>query len=231
MTSANTTTILIAGASRGLGLGLVQEYLGRGWTVIATARDPENAPELRDLLPTHAGRLSLEKLDIASQASIADLAASLAGRHIGVVFVVAGVNSQRDTPLQTLSPDHIAQEFITNATAPIALAEALLPNLPEDGTVALMTSLLGSIASNAGGGLDLYRASKAALNMLAVNFAIRHKGRPVILLHPGWVRTAMGGPSAPVDVPTSARGLADQIEQNTKPGIAYLDYQGQKLPW
>jgi NAD(P)-dependent dehydrogenase (short-subunit alcohol dehydrogenase family) len=231
MSSTSPRTILLAGASRGLGLGLAREFLRRGWHVIATARTPDSAGSLQDLHRTHADLLTIAPLDIANSASIAALSGALGRRPIDVVFVVAGMSTQRDTALQDMAPDAIALEFITNATAPIVLAETLLPNLPETGTVAFMTSILGSIASNAGGGMDVYRASKAALNMLGANFAIRHKNRPVLLLHPGWVRTHMGGSSAPVDVETSARGLADQIEYAKKPGIGYLDYQGQKLPW
>jgi len=231
MTNPHPKTILLAGATRGLGLGLAQEFLGRGWLVIATARDPQKAAALHDLQRNHPDRLAIETLDVADPASIKTLAKQLGGRKIDVLFVVAGISSQRDTPIQENPPEAIAREFITNATGPVALAETLLPSLSEGGTVAFMTSLLGSIASNAGGGIDLYRASKAALNMLAMNFSIRHKNRPVLLLHPGWVRTEMGGSNAPVDVETSVKGLAHQIEAAKKPGIAYLDYQGQKLPW
>jgi len=112
------------------------------------------------------------------------------------------------------------------------LYEALRACLAPDATVAFMTSILGSIGSNAGGGMELYRATKSALNMLASCYALRHRGTTVLLLHPGWVRTEMGGQNAPVDVATSVRGLADTIAaQGGKPGIAYLDYQGQELPW
>jgi NAD(P)-dependent dehydrogenase (short-subunit alcohol dehydrogenase family) len=224
-------TVLLAGATRGIGLGLVREFLGHGWHVIATARDPHKAGALHDMRRDHADRLVIEILDVADLASIKALGARLGGQTIDVLFVIAGISSQRDTPVQEIAPQAVAQEFITNATGPVALAETLLPALAEGGTVAFLTSILGSIASNAGGGVDLYRASKAALNMLAVNFSIRHKRHPVLLLHPGWVRTDMGGSSAPVDVETSARGLFQQIETAKKPGIVYLDYQGQKLPW
>jgi NAD(P)-dependent dehydrogenase (short-subunit alcohol dehydrogenase family) len=229
--SHSPRSIFLAGASRGLGLGLAGEFLGRGWNVIATARRPDKAPDLQSLQAAHAGRLRIETLDIASPASIKALGLALAGQRIDVLFVVAGISTQVDTPIQDLPAAQIGQEFITNATAPIVLAETLLGQISPGGTVAFMTSILGSLASNAGGGMDIYRASKAALNMMAMNFALRHKDRPVRLIHPGWVRTEMGGKSAPLDVATSARGMADLIERDTKPGLAYLDYQGQKLPW
>ena len=232
MTASHTSrTILLAGASRGLGLGLVEEFLSRGWHVVATARALAKAAELQRLRAAHPDRLSLETLDIADSDSVKALATALAGRPIDVLFAVAGISTQGNTPIQDFPADKIAQEFVTNATAPIVLAETLLGQMAKDGKIAFMTSILGSLASNAGGGLDVYRASKAALNMLAMNFALRHKERPVLLFHPGWVRTEMGGPGAHLDVQTSVKGLADQIERPAKAGIAYLDYQGQTLPW
>jgi NAD(P)-dependent dehydrogenase (short-subunit alcohol dehydrogenase family) len=231
MPTSVSRSILLAGASRGLGLGLVREFLGRGWQVVATARSPGAGPGLQELAQTHGAALRIEQLDLMDPGSIGRLAQRLDGHRLSAMFAVAGMSGSKDTPVQALSHQAIAEEFITNATAPVALAEKLLPALAEGGTVAFMTSILGSIASNAGGGVDLYRASKAALNMLAVNFAIRHKAHPVLLLHPGWVRTEMGGANAPVDIETSCRGLADIILQTHKPGARYVDYQGQALPW
>ncbi len=229
--SSSPRTILLAGASRGLGLGLTGEFLSRGWNVVATARQPGEARELHGLADSHAGRLRIERLDIADPESIGGLAATLGGLPLDALFVVAGISTQRGTPLQEVPVAQIGTEFVTNATAPVALAETLLGQVAPGGTIAFMTSILGSLASNAGGGRDIYRASKAALNMLAMNFSLRHKDRPVRLIHPGWVRTEMGGDDAPVDIPTSVRGMFDVITGDTRPGLAYLDYQGQKLPW
>ena len=224
-------SIVLAGASRGLGLGLAGEFLGRGWRVVGTARHPAQATDLQKLRTAHPDRLRIETLDIASTESIKALGAALAGERIDVLFVVAGINTQADTPLADVPAARIGAEFVTNATAPIVLAETLLGQVTPGGTVAFMTSILASLASNAGGGMDVYRASKAALNMMAMNFSLRHKDRPVRLIHPGWVRTEMGGKSAPLDVATSVRGMAEVIERDNRPGLAYLDYQGQKLPW
>ncbi len=229
---ATDRTILLAGASRGLGLGLAAEYLGDGWQVIATARAPERAEGLAKLAAQHPGQLTILPLDVADAASVAALPAQLAGRKLDVLFVVAGISTSSNVPAHQAAQADVAREFITNATGPIALAEALDANLAPQHTVAFMTSILGSIASNAGGGMELYRASKAALNMLASCYALRHKAAPVLLIHPGWVRTELGGPNAPVDVATSVRGMAKLIaEHGKKAGLAYLDYQGNRLPW
>ena len=229
---AKTGTILLAGASRGLGLGLAREFLGRGWRVVATARAPDASPGLKELESSHGDRLTLETLDVADQGSVRALAGRLSGHKLDVMFVVAGQSSHSNVPLHEVPADAAAAEFMTNAYAPILLAEALDGALAPDATVAFMTSILGSICSNAGGGMELYRGTKAALNMFASSYALRHKRHPVLLLHPGWVRTEMGGDNAPLDVPTSVRGLAGVITApGRQPGIAYLDYQGQKLPW
>jgi NAD(P)-dependent dehydrogenase (short-subunit alcohol dehydrogenase family) len=228
----DVSTILLAGASRGLGLGLAHEYLARGWNVVATARAPANATGLAELHAAHPDRLRIETLDVADPASCASLADRLRGTALDVLFVVAGVSSYGREPIQDVPFAAAGQEFITNAVGPLHLAEALLPSVVAGGTVVFMTSILGSIGSNAGGGTELYRASKAALNMLASCFALRHRSHPVVLMHPGWVRTEMGGPNAHIDVPTSAKGMADVIEQRRKsPGLIYLDYQGTRLPW
>jgi NAD(P)-dependent dehydrogenase (short-subunit alcohol dehydrogenase family) len=225
-------TILLAGASRGLGLGLASEYLGRGWHVIATARTPDTATGLAQLKAKYPDHLIVETLDVADPASAQALAERLATTTLDVLFVVAGVSGHSGKPVHQVPHAEIAHEFITNATSPIALAEALHASLTPQTTIAFMTSILGSIGSNAGGGMELYRATKAALNMLASCYALRHKASAVLLLHPGWVRTELGGEAAPLDVATSVRGLADVVAwHGVKPGISYLDYQGNRLPW
>ncbi len=222
-------TILLAGASRGLGLGLTEEYLNRGWQVIATARHPDQAQGLAKL---RHDRLTVEQLDVTDPASVRALAGRLGGRRLDVLFVVAGISSSSQVPIHQVSQEDAAREFITNATSPVVLAEALQDSLAPDATVAFMTSVLGSIGSNDSGSWELYRASKAALNMLATCYALRHKTTPVLLLHPGWVRTEMGGANAPLDVPTSVRGLANVIDKQAgRAGVAYLDYAGASLPW
>ncbi len=225
-------TILLAGANRGLGLGLVREYLGRGWHVVATARDPAAASELATLAQAHGDALTVERLDVADPASVRALASRFSGRALDVLFVVAGMNGHAGKPIHEVPQADIAREFLVNSSSPVALAEALESALAPHAAVAFMTSTLGSIAGNTSGGYELYRGTKAALNMFAASYALRHAGRPVLLLHPGWVRTDMGGPSAPLDVETSVKGLAQVIEQHAnRAGVAYLDYQGKTLPW
>ena len=124
--------------------------------------------------------------------------------------------------------------MFTNAIAPIRLARQLIPLLRERGSaLAFTSSVMGSVAQNPGGH-ELYRASKAALNSLTRGLASELGGREIALLtlHPGWVRTDMGGPSAAVGVEDSAKGLVTVIEREKgKPGHRFLDYTGAAIPW
>ena len=222
-------TILLLGASRGLGLGLAREYLQRGWHVVATARDPAKAHHLQQL--REHDRLRIEKLDITEPASAHALAQSLGGTQADVLFAVAGRSGHSDKPIHDVPAQDAAAEFLTNAWGPPTAAEALAERVAPHGSYVLMTSVLGSLAK-AGGGAELYSASKAALNMLGIGFAKRHPENPVLLMHPGWVKTDMGGARAPLDVETSVRGMADTVEAfRGKAGIHYVDYRGQALPW
>ncbi|HYI31060.1 MAG TPA: SDR family oxidoreductase [Bradyrhizobium sp.] len=227
-------TAIVIGASRGLGLGLAREFAARGWRVTTTARDPETAPELTHAADELGGALVVETVDMNRIESVDALAARLTGSSFDLVFVNAGVYGPQHQSVDAATPDEIGTLLFTNAIAPIRLARRLLPLVSDGGTVAFMSSHMGSVADNTSGGTDLYRASKAALNSLTRGFAATDVGGrnlTVLTMHPGWVRTAMGGDQAPLSVEESTRGLADVIEANHKPGHRFLDYQGNELAW
>lgn len=230
---SNGKTVLLIGASRGLGLGLAGELARRGWQVIATARDPARATELA-ALAERTGRIEIERLDVDDVGQLEALASRLASRSIDLLFLNAGVSGPRDQSVSDLSRENVAQVMWTNALSPVRIAGRLLPLMVTGGCVAFMSSIMGSISGNSSGGFELYRISKTSLNMLARGFAAtagKDKSLVVLNLHPGWVRTDMGGPSAPVGVEESVRGLADVIETRRGAGHRYLDYQGRELPW
>ncbi|MFZ4688198.1 MAG: SDR family oxidoreductase [Polymorphobacter sp.] len=225
-------TALIIGASRGIGLALVGELADRGWHVTATARG--DAPDLAALAAARAGKITLATVDIDDIASVAALDVALAGQRFDLIFVNAGIYGPADQSVDTVSAAEMGALMMTNAIAPVRLAKRLLPRANPGGTIAFMSSILGSVALNDMGTTALYRASKAGLNIIARGFYVEEvakRGLTMLNLHPGWVKTEMGGPQAPVEIADSVTGLADVIEGNTSGGHHYLDFQGNTLPW
>ena len=221
---------LLVGASRGVGLGLARELSGRGWDVVATSRGA--SPGLVSLGAESQGRLHIETLELTDPVALQALDDKLAGRVFDLVFVIAGIGGPTGPAVHEASAEAASRMFITNATAPVQVAEAFADQVAPGGVVAFMSSGLGSIALAGGGGNDLYRASKAALNMMAQCFSARHPGLAVRCIAPGWVRTDMGGPAAPLDVQTSMHGVADALEASRgHAGAAFLNWKGETLPW
>jgi NAD(P)-dependent dehydrogenase (short-subunit alcohol dehydrogenase family) len=223
---------LIIAGSRGLGLGLVREHLARGWHVTATARTP--TAELDKLRREADGRLGVEVLDVTSAPQVAALKARLVGRKFDLLFLNAGIMAGRNAQLCDVRDSEISDIFITNAISPIRVADALISHVAPGGMIAFMSSRLGSISTNDDGRMELYRASKAALNSFIRSFRARHAAGDftVLVLHPGVVRTAMGGPTAPLDIETSVRGVADVIEARWgNGGQAFVDYRNETIPW
>jgi NAD(P)-dependent dehydrogenase (short-subunit alcohol dehydrogenase family) len=234
MTEDNGTSVLIIGASRGIGLGLAREYLRRGWRVTATARDLDGAPDLTALAEAEPSHLTLETVDTADRVSAEALRDRLSGKVFDAIIVNAGIGGPSKTT-RNVDDDEFSRLFITNSLAPVRLAELLVKTVrPQTGVIGLMTSQLGSVQGAAAGGMELYRASKAALNSFTRSFAARHKdkGLVVLSLHPGWVKTDMGGPGADIDVETSVTGLADVMERaGADRTDGFFNYKGETLPW
>lgn len=224
---------LIVGASRGLGLGLVEEYLGRGWRVIATARPGASADMFRPLGAAHGDALQIERVDINLPETVADLARRIAPSSLDLLFVNAGVSLGPDETASEVSDDEFAHLMVTNALSPMRVISRLLPSVRPDGAVAAMSSRLGSVALNTDGGWEVYRASKASLNTLVRSFAIRQgDARTYLCVSPGWVRTDMGGDEAPLDVRTSVAGMADALEARSGTGgVHYIDYENNPIEW
>lgn len=223
---------LIIGASRGLGLGLVSEHLARGWRLTATARSKSS--ELEALIAGASGRLVVETLDINAPPQVHALARRLQDQRFDLLFLNAGIMAGRGATLGDVADSDIVQIFLTNAINPIRVADALAGVLAPGGTIAFMSSILGSIGTNDDGRAELYRASKAALNSLVRSFRARHAQRDftVLAMHPGVVRTAMGGPGAPLDIATSVRGVANVLAARSgSGGQAFVDYRNAEIPW
>jgi NAD(P)-dependent dehydrogenase (short-subunit alcohol dehydrogenase family) len=223
---------LIIAGSRGLGFGLVREYLSRGWHVTATARTPSD--EFVALRGDADGRLVIELLDVTLAAQTAALAARLKGQSFDLLFLNPGIMAGRGVALSDVPDSDIRSIFLTNAVSPIRVADALVHLVAPGGTIAFMSSDMGSVGTNNDGRVELYRASKAALNSLIRSFRARHgkDDLTVLALHPGVVRTSMGRPDAPLDVDTSVRGLTNVIEARWgSGGQVFVDYQNVMIPW
>jgi NAD(P)-dependent dehydrogenase (short-subunit alcohol dehydrogenase family) len=224
-------TALIVGASRGLGLALAEEWLNRGWRVIATARGKSSG--LDALTARFADALVLESADILDADSVRALGARLQEQQLDVLFVNAGIARSNDkTPVDAVDQDFVDM-MLTNALAPVRTVELLDGLVTDDGVIAIMTSELGSITDNTGF-WPLYSSSKAALNMLMKGYAAHRPDDPraLLLVAPGWVRTEMGGEDATLSIEESIPLVVDMIAANqSKPGLRYVDRFNKNLPW
>ena len=225
--------VLLIGGSRGLGLAIAQEYIERGSRVVATVRGPDRTP-LHDRQETAGGRLEIEHLDMNKEDQIRELRDRLGSRRFDLLFVVAGVTNAEEETVADVPTDEFVRLMVTNALSPMRAIETLGGLVEPGGTIAIMSSGQGSIANNNRGGFEIYRASKSALNQLMRSYAARHSGdaRTLLLMAPGWVKTELGGPGARLTIGESVPGVVTTIEaQHGRPGLQFLDYQGQAVPW
>jgi NAD(P)-dependent dehydrogenase (short-subunit alcohol dehydrogenase family) len=222
---------LIVGASRGLGLGLAEAFLARGWEVIATVRNERGRTALEAF--AEKGRLSIVTMDITVAEDIERVRKTLSGRRLDVLFVNAGIANDPAAPIERVPEQDFLDVMATNALAPFRVIGALHGLMAPDGVVAAMSSNMGSVSGNAGGGWDVYRASKAALNQLMKSFAARHAdGKTYLAVSPGWVRTDMGGDGAPLDVETSAAGIVGTvIARAGSGGVHFVDFRNDTIAW
>jgi NAD(P)-dependent dehydrogenase (short-subunit alcohol dehydrogenase family) len=225
--------LLLIGASRGLGFAMAREYLERGWHVVATER-AKTTSKLHGLLEVSGSRLEIETLDIIHPDRVAALRARLAARSFDMLFVNAGVKNDDRETIADVSTDEFVRVMITNALSPMRVVETLHDLVRPGGTIGIMSSGQGSITNNVNGNYEVYRGSKAALNMFMRSFAARHADDPrtLLLMAPGWVRTDMGGAQARLFVEESIPNLANTMDaQAGKAGLQYLDYLGRTVPW
>jgi len=221
---------LILGASRGIGLEFLRQYLAEGWTVYGTHR---SEADRITLLEAGARAFRLDVLDVDD---VSGMARQLDGVRLDFALVNAGVYGPRSGNVQH-PPSDAEFDLVmrTNVLAAMRLLPVVMPLLgPARGTLAFMSSRMGSITEASGSNGMLYRASKAAVNMLArlAHVESAAQGVRVLALHPGWVRTDMGGRNADVAVGDSVQGLRRVIaDPRAFPGGGFFDYRGQSLAW
>ena len=227
--------VLITGSNRGIGLALTRLAAARGDHVIATCRDPANAADLQALATRHAGQVEILALDVGNAASVTALATKVGRAPIDVLINNAGIIGPKRQSTLDMDFDGFAETLAINTLAPLRVAQVLLPNLRASGhgKIATITSGMGSM-SYARSDRIAYRASKAAVNKVMQGLAsdVKPMGIAVLLLHPGWVKTDMGGSGAEISVEDSAAGILARVDGLTlaKSG-GFADYAGRVMQW
>jgi NAD(P)-dependent dehydrogenase (short-subunit alcohol dehydrogenase family) len=225
--------ILIVGASRGLGSAMAAEMSARGWRVLGTVRGP--GTPLHGLAAQAPDLVEIETLDMTDHGQMLALRGRLSDRTFDIVFINGGIVNQRpaDTMAEVSTGDFV-QVMVTNVLGVMRAVEAFGPLARPGGVIGVMSSGQGSIANNANGANDVYRASKAALNQAMASYAGRHasEGNALVVMAPAWIRTDLGGSNAPYSVEEAMPQIVDVlIAQQGEPGLRYLDRNGRTVPW
>jgi NAD(P)-dependent dehydrogenase (short-subunit alcohol dehydrogenase family) len=189
---------------------------------------------LHDLADRSDGRVGIEQLDINEPSQLPPLHERLAQRELDVLFLNAGTTNNEETPIGAVPSADFVEVMVTNAFSPMRVIETLEDLVSPIGLIGAMSSGQGSITNNTSGSREVYRGSKAALNMFMRSFSVRQSEtqRAFVLMAPGWIRTALGGPDAPFTIEENVPLVVDVLLSRLgKPGLEYLNYLGQTVPW
>lgn len=230
-------TALITGANRGIGLEFATQYVAAGWRVLACCRYPEKSAALNKLAERNPESITIHALDVADHVQIDRLAQTLADVSIDLLINNAGIYPDSDkSGFGHTDYAQWIEAFRINTMAPLKMAETFSAQIARGKlkTIVNITSKMGSIADNSGGGSYQYRSSKAALNMVVKSLAVDLKplGITAVVFHPGWVQTDMGGPNAMISAEQSVSGMRKVISGlSIKESGSFLAYDGQLIPW
>lgn len=228
-------SILITGANRGIGLEFARSFADDGWHVHACCRKPGKAEELKELAGGTVGAVTLHKLDVTNGLKVASLARALADEPLDILINNAGVIGPK-TSFGETDYDHWLPVFATNVLAPMRMAERFVKHLEhgERKLIVNISSILGSVGDNTGGGMYAYRSSKAALNAVVKSLSVDlgPRGICAVAFHPGWVRTDMGGPDAAIAPTESVKGMRAVIDKLGPADTGkFFSYDGSIVPW
>ncbi len=230
-------TVLITGANRGIGLEFVRQYATEGWCVFACCRKPAAADLLNRLVNQFPDRIQVHALDVTDHQQIEQLAQTLADQPIDLLINNAGVYpSDRGDTFGKTNYAAWQRAFEVNTMAPLKMAEAFIRQVSrsELKTIVTITSKMGSVADNRGGGSYIYRSSKAGVNIVAKSLSVDLSPQKIIavVLHPGWVKTDMGGPGALITAEQSVTGMRRVISNLTlQDSGKFYAFDGQIVPW
>ncbi|GLP95226.1 SDR family oxidoreductase [Paraferrimonas sedimenticola] len=227
--------VLITGANRGIGLEFVRRYLALGWEVIATSRHRNDDQPLAKLAKLHGKQLTWLTLEVTQAESRAALKAWMGEQPLDLFINNAGIYGPKRVELGEVDGEDMAQVLAVNSVAPLMMVQNLLPNLVKaKGKIAILSSKMGSMGDNNSGGAYAYRASKAAVNAVSLSLAkdLVDDDVTVVVLHPGWVKTDMGGPNAFCLPQDSVYGMIEQINATDLTNTGrFVDYCGNEIPW
>jgi NAD(P)-dependent dehydrogenase (short-subunit alcohol dehydrogenase family) len=228
-------TILITGANRGIGLELTRQFAQDGWQVLACCRNPADAGQLQALIERNPA-IEIHALDVTNYEQMATLADQLGHRPIDILLSNAGIYGSKGVGFGEVDAQEWRKVLEVNTIAPLMLVQTFVEQvaLSQQKLVAIISSKVGSIADNSSGGSYIYRSSKTAVNQVVKSLSIdlADRGISVISLHPGWVKTDMGGPNAEISTDTSVSGLKGILQSA---GLAqsgqFIEFNGSSIPW
>ncbi|MEO8418637.1 MAG: SDR family oxidoreductase [Methylophilaceae bacterium] len=228
--------VLITGANRGLGLEFTRQYAEAGWQVFACCRNPDKAAVLQQLATQHPDKVSLHALEVTDFAQIDQLAKQLSASSIDLLLNNAGIYPTGKEAFASIDYEAWMETFRVNTMAPMKMTEVFADHVArsQQKMIVNITSKMGSIDDNTSGQHYLYRSSKTALNMVTKSLAIdlTSRGITVIAMHPGWVQTDLGGPSAPTTAEQSVSGMRQVIARLTANDSGkFYGYDGKEIPW
>lgn len=230
------TKALVTGANRGVGLEFVKQLAEQSVEVFACCRQPAEAAELQTLAESN-DQIHIHALDVNDQTQVDALAKQLADQPIDLLINNAGISGEKGVTVGNINRDNFRHVMETNCLSVVKVSEAFLPQVEksQDKLIVVISSRMASISDNDRGQSYAYRASKAAVNAVMRSFAIdvKERGVHVLLLHPGWVRTDMGGPDGLIDAETSVKGLLKQVaaQKKTAHAEALHRYDGGMISW